>query len=74
MPITSTNLAKTVNDMTDDFLLDIFYEKHEEETVQKDEPFLAVPGTVKMKVLSPVSFSETVETAFLEERYKIRKI
>lgn len=58
--------------MTDDFLLDIF-EKHEEETVQKDEPFLAVPGTVEMKVLSPVSFSETVETAFLEERNKIRK-
>lgn len=58
--------------MTDDFLLDIF-EKHEEETVQKDEPFLAVPGTVEMKVLSSVSFSETVETAFLEERNKIRK-
>ena len=59
--------------MREDFLLDIFYEKHEEETVQKDEPFLAVPGTVEMKVLSPVSFSETVETAFLEERNKINK-
>lgn len=59
--------------MTDDFLLDIF-EKHEEETVQKDEPFLAVPNIVEMKVLSPVSFSETVETAFLYERNKIRKI
>ena len=58
--------------MADDFLLNIFYEKHEEETVQKDEPFLTVPGTVEMKVLSPVSFSETVETAFLEERNKIR--
>ena len=59
--------------MREDFLLDIFYEKHEEETVQKDEPFLAVPDTVEMKVPSPVSFSETVETAFLEERNKINK-
>lgn len=58
--------------MTNDFLLDIF-EKHEEETVQKDEPFLAVPGIAKMIVLSPVSFSETVETAFLEERNRISK-
>lgn len=60
--------------MTDGFLLDIFCEKHEEETVQKDESFIAVSGTVEMKVLSSVSFSETVETAFLEERNKIRKI
>lgn len=59
--------------MTNDFLLDIFCEKHEEGVVQKGEPFLAVPGTVEMKVFSPVSFSETVETAFLEERNKIRK-
>ena len=59
--------------MTDDFLLDIFEERDEEEIAQKDEPFLAVPDTVEMKVLSPVSFSETVETAFLEERNKIRK-
>ena len=60
--------------MTDDFLLDIFEERSKEEMIQKDEPFLAVPGTVEIKVLSPVSFSETVETAFLEERNKIRKI
>ena len=59
--------------MTDDFLLDVFYEKHEEETVQKEEPFLAVPGTVEMKVLSPVSSTETVETAFFKERNKIRR-
>ena len=59
--------------MTDDFLLDIFCEKHEEETVQKDESFLAVPGIVEMKVLSPVSSTETIETAFLEELNKIRK-
>lgn len=59
--------------MREDFLLDIFYEKHEEETVQKGESFLAIPDTVEMRVLSPVSSTETVETAFLEERNKINK-
>ena len=51
--------------MREDFLLRIWYEK-EEEVAQKDEPFLAIPDTVEMRVLSPVSSSETVETAFLK--------
>lgn len=59
--------------MREDFLLDIFYEKHEEETVQKGESFLAIPDTVEIRALSPVSSTETVETAFLEERNKINK-
>lgn len=58
--------------MREDFLLRIWYEK-EEEVAQKDEPFLAIPDTVEMRVLSPVSSSETVETAFLKERNKINK-
>lgn len=58
--------------MREDFLLEMWYEKSEEVT-QKDEPFLAIPDTVEMRVLSPVSSSETVETAFLEERNKINK-
>ena len=64
----------TQEDKQQDFLLDIFYNKDEEEITQKDEPFLAIPNTVEMKILSPISSSETVETAFLEERNKIRKI
>lgn len=59
--------------MRDDFLLRMWYEKDEEEVAQKDEPFLAIPDTAEMRVLSPVSSSETVETAFLEERNKINK-
>ena len=58
--------------MREDCLLGMWYEKSEEVT-QKDEPFLAIPDTVEMRVLSPVSSSETVETAFLEERNKINK-
>lgn len=58
--------------MREGFLLEMWYEKSEEVT-QKDEPFLAIPDTVEMRVLSPVSSSETVETAFLEERNKINK-
>ncbi len=58
--------------MREDFLLEMWYEKSEEVT-QKDEPFLAIPDTVEMRVLSTVSSSETVETAFLEERNKINK-
>jgi hypothetical protein len=58
--------------MREDFLLEMWYEKSEEVT-QKDEPFLAIPDTVEMRVLSPVSSSETVETAFLEEHNKINK-
>lgn len=59
--------------MREDFLLRIWDEKSEEEVTQKDEPFLAIPDTVEMRVISPVSLSETVETAFLEERNKINK-
>ena len=59
--------------MREDFLLRMWYEKSEEEVAQKDEQFLAIPDTVEMRVLSPVSSSETVETAFLKERNKINK-
>ena len=60
--------------MREDFLLRIWDEKSEEEVTQKDEPFLVIPDTDEMSVLSPVSSSETVETAFFEERNKINKI
>lgn len=59
--------------MREDFLLRMWYEKDDEEVAQKGEPFLAIPDTVEMRVLSPVSSSETVETAFLKERNKINK-
>lgn len=59
--------------MSEDFLLRLWYEKSEEEVAQKDEPFLAIPDTVEMRILSPVSSSETVETAFFEEHNKINK-
>lgn len=59
--------------MREDFLLRIWDGKSEEEVAQKDEPFLAIPDTVEMRAISPVSLSETVETAFLEERNKINK-
>lgn len=60
--------------MREDFLLRIWDEKSEEkEVTQKGESFLAIPDTVEMRVLSPVSSTETVETAFLEERNKINK-
>lgn len=60
--------------MREDFLLRIWDGKNEEEVAQKDEPFLAVPDAVEMKVLPSISSSETIETAFLKERNKINKI
>lgn len=59
--------------MREDFLLRMWDEESEEEVVQKGEPFLAIPDTVEMRVLSPVSLTETVETAFLEELKKLKK-
>lgn len=52
------------------FILDIFGEQSEIEMMQRDS-FLATQNEIELKDISPVSFSETVDTAFQIERNKL---
>ena len=54
----------------EDFILDIFGEQSEIEMMQRDI-FLATQNEIELKDISPVSFSETVDTAFQIERNKL---